>query len=586
MLENLELRHFRGFGKHALRLEPLSILIGVNNAGKTTVVDSLRLISLVTRKFRHLNYRRPPEGFDLPMNLIGVSPNTDELGLNWRGIVQSPEDIGSVTAEFFNGSKVTVYVRDSDNRIFGVIYDRDGNIVSDQRWARDVDVPQVRILPPLSHPRNDEVRMNPETVRKNQDGRLSALCFRNQLIRSDDSVYKRFTDLIAENWQSIKIQELIPGDGDHFHQLIVRTPRHAGELSEMGSGLQMWLQIMWFIARCETTETVVLDEPDVHLHPDLQRNLMRAVRDRFSQVIATTHSIDIISEVDPQQLIVIDKDQECSLPLNSLPSVQKVIEEMGSTQNFQLAKLWTAKTYLLLEGKSDRTILSIVQEANKAALANRLVDVPYEKTNGWEDWNFARGAVSTMRNAMKSTINVYSIFDSDYRSIEEIEARYQKAKQHKVNLHVWRKKEIENYLLCERAIVRLINRRRRRDVAGEAGVKEMQKWIGEIVNDLCPEVIAKYEELQLARQRNRPGKGFRAKINEIVEARAAVAGGMHGLVPGKVVIKRLSQRVKEKYGVSLSPAGIAREMRMEEFDKELRDVVDAIQSGQKFGYAV
>lgn len=70
----------------------------------------------------------------------------------------------------------------------------------------------------------------------------------------------------------------------------------------MGHGLQMWLQIVWFLARAARNATVVLDEPDVYMHPDLQRRLLTLVRNRFAQLLIATHSIEIVSDVDSRSI--------------------------------------------------------------------------------------------------------------------------------------------------------------------------------------------------------------------------------------------------------------------------------------------
>ena len=45
---------------------------------------------------------------------------------------------------------------------------------------------------------------------------------------------------------------------------------------------------------------MILDEPDVYMHPDLQRSLVKIVKNRFKQVIIASHSVEILSEVNPE----------------------------------------------------------------------------------------------------------------------------------------------------------------------------------------------------------------------------------------------------------------------------------------------
>ena len=89
--------------------------------------------------------------------------------------------------------------------------------------------------------------------------------------------------------------------------LLVTDNDYAAEIGMMGSGLQMWLQIIWFISHCPKSGTIVLDEPDVYMHPDLQRRILFLVKQRFAQTIIATHSVEIISAVEPRQIVTVDK---------------------------------------------------------------------------------------------------------------------------------------------------------------------------------------------------------------------------------------------------------------------------------------
>jgi AAA15 family ATPase/GTPase len=46
MLTKIRLTNFRGFADHELPILPLTLIVGRNNAGKSTIIEALRFIAL------------------------------------------------------------------------------------------------------------------------------------------------------------------------------------------------------------------------------------------------------------------------------------------------------------------------------------------------------------------------------------------------------------------------------------------------------------------------------------------------------------------------------------------------------------
>ena len=120
-----------------------------------------------------------------------------------------------------------------------------------------------------------------------------------------DTHFAEFKALAEETWHGLSIEtitEAVTKEGTLL-SLPVRDGDFVAEVGWMGHGLQMWLQTIWFLARTSTDSTVVLDEPDVYMHPDLQRKLFRLTRGRFRQCIVATHSVEIMAEADPGNIL-------------------------------------------------------------------------------------------------------------------------------------------------------------------------------------------------------------------------------------------------------------------------------------------
>src|ERR1041385_2554380 len=74
-----------------------------------------------------------------------------------------------------------------------------------------------------------------------------------------------------------------------------RIPR---EIYWAGFGFHVWCQMLTFILKEAASTLLVIDEPDIYLHSDLQRQLVHILRDLDLQVVIATHSVEIITEVE------------------------------------------------------------------------------------------------------------------------------------------------------------------------------------------------------------------------------------------------------------------------------------------------
>lgn len=188
----------------------------------------------------------------------------------------------------------------------------------------------------------------------------------------------------------------------------------------MGSGLQMWLQMVWFISRCPTDCTVVLDEPDVYMHPDLQRRIYKIVSTRFKQVIIATHSVEIISAAEPHQIVTVDKSTRKMQYANNYKAVQSVITNLGSEHNLSLTRLGNSKKCVFVEGRDIKTLLRL-QAIVDPSYHTPIDHIPSVSLGGWARFNEALGAARLFHEETNGEIQTYCILDRDYHTAEEIQ---------------------------------------------------------------------------------------------------------------------------------------------------------------------
>ena len=274
---------------------------------------------------------------------------------------------------------------------------------------------------------------------------LASLHFRNELNLLYDEAFATFKEISEATWHGLEIQDLIGRGRRHETELrlLVRNEEFVGEVNLMGHGLQMWLQTMWFLSRCREFETVILDEPDVYMHADLQRKLMRFLRGRHPQVILATHSIEIMSEVDPEAILVVDRENRQAQFTTDVPEMQRVVDQIGGVHNLQLAKLWGARRCLFVEGK-DLALLKHFQNRLFPSTVEPIDAIPNLSVGGWGGWQYAVGSSMLLRSSVSREITSYCFFDSDFHTPNQIAERKAEAHREGLNLHIWSRKELEN----------------------------------------------------------------------------------------------------------------------------------------------
>jgi energy-coupling factor transporter ATP-binding protein EcfA2 len=577
VLVELRLKNFRGFHDHLVPLRPTTLIVGRNNAGKSSVVEALRLLSLITTRYQSLGYHPAPDWGNIPRREYGVRPSLSGLEINFSTLFYRYNDPpGIIEAIFDNGTSIRTYIAGQD-KVHAVVLDRAGSVIKTKSAAMRLELPAVEILPQIGPLEATETVLREDYVRRNVSSRLASKHFRNQL-RVFSEQLSRFRVMVEETWPGLRILDLDDGRGFPTDEitLTVRDEDFAAEVSAMGHGVQMWVQTIWFLARADVAASVILDEPDVYMHPDLQRRLMRYLKRSHQQVIVATHSIEMMSEVAPEDILVVDRRRKQSRFATSAPTVQRLVEHVGSVHNIQLARLWSARKCLLVEG-DDVALLSIVHRMLFPD-SDPLDAIPQLSVGGWGGWAYAIGSSMLLKNSGGETITVYCLLDSDYHSQEAIQKRQDESHQKGVHLHIWAQKEIENYFLVVDPLVRAINRRMPARTT-PATAAEIEMALDRICENLKDEVFDAISAEILAGNRALGSGGANKRTREILAKRWLSRKERRATVSGKEVFARLSEWAQAQFGVSLSAMIVAREMRASEVQEEMRGVVRAIEHG-------
>lgn len=580
-LASIRIRNYRCFRDHMVDLGRSTILVGKNNAGKSTLIETLRIASVALKRFSSMGSSQAPRWLDE----YGVGPGQN-LRLDKLGMATSTmfhrygEPPAIIDATFADGARLTVYIGgEGDSHC--VFFNGQGRTIRARRDIGPVALPRISILPQIVPLEREERSLAADYVKQHLDTHLASRHFRNQLQLLKNEHFEEFKEIVEQTWPGVSIAGLDMGQGGEGGnlQLMVRDGDFVAEAGWMGHGLQMWLQTLWFIVRSRGGGTVVLDEPDVYMHPDLQRKLVRILRSQGADLLIATHSTEILAEVDAENVLILDRDLPRSSYATDLPSLQKVVENIGSAQNLQITRLWRARALILVEGE-DMKLLKRVHDLVFSAEKAPLDTIPNWAIGGWGGWSSAVGSVAAMKNSVHLSIRCYCIFDSDYHLDEEISRRRAQAREHGVQLHVHTVKEIENFLIIP-ALVRRVLERSVRAPHVVPTEDQIEAAIDEIAEDLRNEAIDGFaSEFGYGDKKMSAGSASK-RAREYVEKRAQGPRGVRGLVSGKALLSKLSEWAKKNCGSSFGVNALIRALRRDEVDHELEHLVRAISDGKE-----
>jgi hypothetical protein len=234
---------------------------------------------------------------------------------------------------------------------------------------------------------------------------------------------------------------------------------------------------------------------------------------------------------------------------------------------------------LLVEG-NDFRLLSDLFDVLHPDDRDGLAVLPHVSIGGWSAFPYAIGSSMFLRNAGGDQISVYCLLDADYHTPVQKAARRDQAKRSDVRLHIWSRKEIENYLLDARVIQRAIQSRTAKRTKAPT-VQEVELELQRIALSLHDDVFEGFSNEYLLDDR-KSGVGGAMKA-----ARAHLAPlwttleSMLQVIPGKVTLGRIAKWAQDEFGTSLNASLIARSFRASEVPAEMSAVLNAIATGQQ-----
>jgi hypothetical protein len=575
MIARIEMKNYKGFEGFSLKLAAnTSILVGPNNAGKSTAIGALRLCAQLIAYAK----RRKPEFVRLDdsrgrsvhaYRLAAASPNfiDENIAYEFRDVE------ARIEIHFKNKAAVYVAWPLEDLPYFYLEH-----IPGAQPPSLNVvrrDYPSVGVIQTLTPVEHREQILAGDYVRKSQGSRLASRHFRNQLYmvqQENDGAYKDFRTFALSHTPEIASLNLVRSS--HVAEMDLyfteAKSRVEKEIYWAGDGLQIWLQLLYHIWRHQNVASLIIDEPDVYLHPDLQRRLVQILENTDAQIILATHAPEVLTEANKDAVIVIDRTRKSSKRISNDRELSALNSALGSGFNLRLAKALRSRAALFVEGQ-DMKILSNLARTCGAARFYKEDGLTVVPMGGSSKRKLAESFGWLNTTILGSSVQVAVLLDRDFMDNDAVDLICQDFELQNVYAHIWKLSEIENYLLSVPTLARLSKlgeevtcdlldlafEAHKEEVFGQLLARELQKG----------QKIGEHASTTATRTRTQ----FEVDWASGIEYRLSVT-------PGKDVLASLNQKIQAASGKAISARALSASIQRDEVPEELKEVIAAIES--------
>lgn len=574
----VEFRRFKAFKSFSLALRHFNILVGPNNAGKSTILAAFRILAAGMRRASRFKpaYVIGPNGRSLGyvIDLGAISVGEENIFYNY-----DDSEPAKVTFTLSNGNRLILYFPEQGTcyllaeaarpRITGpALFKAHFNAL----------IGFVPILGPVEH---NERLYEKEAARLAIFNYRAARNFRN-IWHHYPEQFEVFRGLLRQTWPGMDID---PPQVDMSHDKPVlhmfcpeeRIPR---EIFWSGFGFQIWVQMLTHIVQSNDVGLFLIDEPDIYLHSDLQRQMLSILRNLGPDILIATHSTEIITEAEADDIVLIDKRKSSARRIRDPGELASVFSVLGSSLNPILTQLAKTRRAVFVEGKDFQVLGKFARKLGLVDVANRskFAVLPIEGFNPDRIRSLKRGIETTLGGAVAAA----ALLDKDFRSAEECATVTAQCEEFCNLVVVHDCKEIENYLLVPDAIdraaaQRLADRANRAGGTSSYSVRALtllEAFAAERKSYVMSQYLATRRRFERGKAPSREEAVANQLALEEFEQEWATGNRKFELVPGKEGLAYINTALQEEYGISITPTGIVDAMRSEEVPLGMRSLLN------------
>lgn len=574
----VEFSKFKAFKKYRIDLNEFNILVGPNNAGKSTVIAAFRILAAAIRKAesRRAEIVSGPMGQvrGYKVDLSPISVAEENIFFNY-----DEKEPAFITFTMSNGYTQTLYFPEQGACHY--IADAGGKSIDNPAAFKkhfNCGIGFVPILGPVDH---NEPLYGKDAARLALFSYRAARNFRNIWFHYPDH-FDEFREVLQRTWPGMDVQapkvEYINNKGHLF--MFCPEERFPREIFWSGFGFQVWCQMLTHLIQSRDNALFLIDEPDIYLHSELQRQLLDLLRNLGPDILIATHSTEIVTESNSDEIVVIDKQKPRSRRIKDPSNLSEVFSMLGSNINPILTQLAKTRRVLFVEGKDFQIIGRFARRLASHRVGNRsdFAVVPIEGFNPEKMKNLKAGMEATLGVSILSML----VLDRDFRSTAECDSVVNHCHKFSEYVILHDRKEIENYVLVPSAIDRAVERTlAKRTTATNFRTPWAAGKLEEFSDSKKTYVQSRYigqgrqfaRVATPARHENETHEEILAQIEHFWSDRTLKIAA----IPGKEALGFLNEQLQKEFGCSVTPGAIIDAMLLEEIPASVSALVASME---------
>lgn len=306
-LESITVEKFKRIDTINLPLSDLNILVGTNGSGKSSILQALHLASCLMRQADRI---RSDSTAMVRINDLDYLPSDEYWrlghGVAWGNKSTSPSSVVRFHFKDMSGEECVAICQMRSARNAGISVQ--GELPEQVRLQfRGTDVFFSGFIPGISGIPNVENKNSKRVVLKACSFGDSNVYLRNALnLLSEMEVHQ------IENWLSpllgdVKLIVKFNETTDFHIQAEAEIDGFSIPLELLGTGYLQLIQIFCYIILFNP-KILLIDEPDIHLHPSVQErlaeNLLNIARQKGIKIVMTSHSPFIVRGAPPDTNVI------------------------------------------------------------------------------------------------------------------------------------------------------------------------------------------------------------------------------------------------------------------------------------------